>query len=301
MCIFKKKICVTHDGTFHADDIFSTAVFYIINNGNIKIIRTRDQKVFLKANYLYDVGEEYNPDLNKFDHHQNGSPLRENGIPYAAFGLIWKKYGEQICWSKNVADKIEKKIVLPIDMSDNGIDISTPVFKSIFNYTIDDLFKICFPTWKENDKYINKIFKAQVLKAVELLKREIKIAKDDVEGEKILIESYNQSQNKKILILNINLPRYLYQNFLSRYSETIYIILPSKNFTNWKIEAIRKNENTLESKRPFPENWRGVTDKDELIKISGISDIQFCHKNGFLSETKTKEGAISLAEKSLIS
>ena len=129
----KKKICVTHNGAFHTDDLFATATLSILNNGNIKIIRTRDSEVFKKADYVYDVGGDYNPINNIFDHHQRGGAgNRENGIPYSSFGLIWKKYGEKICGSKEVADRVERKIVQPIDANDNGIDILKPIFNDIF-------------------------------------------------------------------------------------------------------------------------------------------------------------------------
>ena len=40
MSIFKKKkILITHDSTFHADDLFAAATLSILNKGNIKIIR----------------------------------------------------------------------------------------------------------------------------------------------------------------------------------------------------------------------------------------------------------------------
>lgn len=46
MCIFKKKkILITHNGAFHADDLFAAATLSILNDGNVKIIRTRDPKV----------------------------------------------------------------------------------------------------------------------------------------------------------------------------------------------------------------------------------------------------------------
>ena len=47
--------------------------------------------------YVLDVGGEYNPKENKFDHHQEGwNEKRGNGIPYATTGLIWKEYGKKI-------------------------------------------------------------------------------------------------------------------------------------------------------------------------------------------------------------
>ena len=57
----KKKIVVTHNGTFHADDIFSAATLSILLDGKIKIIRTRDAEIISKADYVFDVGGEYDP------------------------------------------------------------------------------------------------------------------------------------------------------------------------------------------------------------------------------------------------
>jgi uncharacterized UPF0160 family protein len=142
MCIFKKrKICVTHNGTFHADDLFATATLSILNKGNIKIIRTRDPKIIAKGDYVYDVGGENDASKNHFDHHQRGGAgVRPNGIPYASFGLVWKAYGEQICGSKEIADRIENKIVQPIDATDEGFDIYTPKIKDVFPYSVEAIF-----------------------------------------------------------------------------------------------------------------------------------------------------------------
>jgi uncharacterized UPF0160 family protein len=91
----KKKILVTHNATFHADDIFATATLSLLLGGKVKVIRTRDEEIIRTGDYVYDVGGEYDASINRFDHHQKGGAgKRENGIPYAAFGLLWKTYGE---------------------------------------------------------------------------------------------------------------------------------------------------------------------------------------------------------------
>lgn len=300
--IFKhKKILVTHNGTFHADDLFATATLSILNNGNVKVIRTRDPKVIETGDYVYDVGGEYIPERNRFDHHQRGgSGKRENGIPYAAFGLVWRAFGEKICGSKEVADIIEKKIAEPIDAKDNGVDISRTIFPDIFPYSVESIFLSEIPTWKEENNNIDEIFNIQVNKVIELLKREIKITKDDVEGKKIILDAYEKTEDKRIIILENNFPRYLYQNTLSVLPEPVYLVYPSGHSDLWKIEAVKKSPDTMESRKAFPESWRGVFDEEKLSEISGISDIVFCHQNGFLTETKSKEGAISLAQKALI-
>lgn len=304
MSIFKKKkICVTHNGAFHADDLFATATLSILNNGNIKIIRTRDPEIFKKGDYVYDVGGENDPERNKFDHHQKGGGgKRENGIPYSSFGLIWKKYGEQICKNKEVADYIEKKIVMPIDAKDTGVDISKMIFKDVFPYSVENIFLSEHPTWKENNTNIDKIFKNQVKKIIPLLKREIKIAEDDIDGINELLESYNKSEDKRVIISENDFPRYLLQDTLSKLPEPIYLVYPSSKSSTWKVEAIKKSPETMESRKPFPDSWRGFLNEDPKAKdIIGIEGIIFTHPTGFYAQVKYKENAIRLAEKALIS
>ena len=39
---------------------------------------------------VFDIGR------GQYDHHQKNSRIRENGVPYAAFGLLWEALGEEI-------------------------------------------------------------------------------------------------------------------------------------------------------------------------------------------------------------
>ncbi|MDE2030915.1 MAG: MYG1 family protein [Patescibacteria group bacterium] len=303
MNIFKKnKILVTHNGSFHADDLFATAALSILNNGNIKIIRTRDPKIIETGDYVYDVGGKNIEEKNLFDHHQKGGGgVRENGIPYAAFGLVWKAYGETICGNKEVADRIDQSIVQPIDAKDNGVDIIIPKFENVFPYSVEQIFLSVIPTWKETNKNIDKIFKRQVINVVKLLKREIKVASVDIEGTNLILNSYRNSKDKKIIIIENNFPRYLYQNTLCRLEEPIYAIIPGGSNKYWKVEAIKKNINTMESRKLFPEEWRGLMESSGKLKeVTGVPDAQFCHQSGFFLTVGSKEGAIALAEKALL-
>jgi len=304
MSIFKKKkICITHNGAFHTDDLFATATLSILNNGNIKIIRTRDQKIIKKGDYVCDVGGIYDSETNRFDHHQKiGAGARPNGIPYSSFGLVWKTYGEKLCGDKDVADFIDKKIVQPIDAIDNGMDITTSKFENIEQYTINDIFKAFYPTWKEKVNDVDKIFEKEVEKVVFLLKREIKATKDNVEGEKIIMSDYNKTEDKRIIILSQPFHRFLVSSVLPKLPEPIYYICPSGHSNEWKVETVSKSPSTMESRKLFPLPWRGLMEGDtNLREITGISDIIFCHKSGYLAHVKTKEGAIKLAEKAIMS
>jgi uncharacterized UPF0160 family protein len=303
MSIFKKKkILITHDGTFHADDLFAAATLSILNKGNIKIIRTRDPKIIATGDYIFDVGGEYDPQRNRFDHHQRGGGgIRDNGIPYASFGLVWKKYGEQICGNKEVAEMIDRKIVQSIDATDEGFDLIIPKIKEVIPYSAESLLLSVIPTWKEDNENIHEIFKKQVQYVVALLKREIKIAKDDVDGISLLLDCYERAIDKRIIVSDLDFPRYLLQNTLSKLPEPLYLIYKSSKSNLWKVEAIKKSPETMESRKYFPEEWRGYTNEDQrLIDITGISDIVFCHQNGFYIAVKSKESAIKLAQKAII-
>ena len=89
----KVKVAV-HSGSFHPDDISAIAILSLYLKKRLKIYRTRDPKVWAEMDYLFDVGGEYDPSKNKFDHHQTGWNMkRENGIKYSSAGLAWNHFG----------------------------------------------------------------------------------------------------------------------------------------------------------------------------------------------------------------
>lgn len=301
----QKKRLVTHNGSFHADDLFAAAVLglYLDKKGfEYEIVRTRDMEVIKNADYVFDVGGIYDPSTNRFDHHQKGrAGQRENGIYYSSFGLVWKNFGLELCEQDNkIFELINKKIVLPIDAVDNGQDIYKPIYPGIYPYTAEVLFLSYSPTWTEDQNTIDQIFKEQVYKIKEILKREIKVAKDDVLGINILEQAYENSENKKIIILEQSLPRYLYQQVLSSYPEPIYLVYKSGHGDSWKVEAIGIGNGSLESRKPFPKAWCGLMNKDpKAEEITGLSGIIFTHDSGFLANLDTKENALKFAEKAL--
>ncbi len=298
----KNKICVTHNGTFHADDLFATATLSILNKGNIKIIRTRDPKVIEKGDYVYDVGGIYDEEKDLFDHHQKGGAgFRHNSIPYASFGLVWKKYGEQICGSKEVAVLIDQKLAQQIDALDNGKDFASPIYEDSIISWPNLVFLNNMPTWKEGKGNIDNIFRKQAEKATEFLSREIEVAKADVEANNIMMDAYSNAEDKRIIIINNDFPRYLYQTTLSKLEEPIYIVMPSGHSSMWKVEAVSISPDTIESRKLFPESWRGFFNGDpKLKKVTGVADADFCHSSGFLITALSYEGAMKLAQKALI-
>lgn len=300
MKIFKrKKILVTHGGGFHTDDLFATSALYLLHKGWVKIKRIKREVSINEADYVYDVGGIYNPDNNRFDHHQKGAPIRENGIPYSSFGLVWKHYGSLICGGDEVvAGRIDKRIVVPIDADDNGVQIYRPIFDGYKPYQLSDYLMAENSTWLEKNQNVDKIFNKLVKRTAKILDREIAVARDDITGEKIIKDAYEKSEDKRIILIEQSLPRYLYQDVLSSFREPLFVIMPTSD-KKWKVEAVKKDNFSLESRRPFTAEWRGLLDQNKLEKLTGVMGVVFCHTSGFVSFCLSKEGAMDLAKKAI--
>lgn len=59
---------VTHDGPFHADDVFADAVLRAAL-GDIHLVRSRDPAVIDSADLVFDVGSEHDPAAHRYDQH----------------------------------------------------------------------------------------------------------------------------------------------------------------------------------------------------------------------------------------
>jgi uncharacterized UPF0160 family protein len=300
--LFKHKITVvTHDGNFHADDVFACATLSLWaekNNSKLKIIRTRDADIIKKADVVVDVGGIYNPDMNRFDHHQTGrAGERENSIPYASFGLVWKQYGNKICENTETAEKIDKKLVTPIDAMDNGINITKNLIEGVEEYSVKKLMYSFRPTWQnsvsDHDKNFNDIL--EITKRI--LKNEISTAISIIEGEARVLAEIKNGSEPTILILNQKLP---WDDVVTKFKKIKIVVYPSlSKDENWCAEAGKDDTSDYSSDRiSFPKSWHGLAG-GELIQLSGVKDALFCANNGWLGGAKTKEGAIEMAKKAL--
>ncbi len=292
--IFKKKIkAVTHNSIFHADDVFSGALLEIALGQKIHFIRTRDEKALIDVDYAFDIGGVYNPAQHRFDHHQmGGAGKRENGIPYAAFGLLWKEYGEKVSGSKTVAEKIEQKLVVPIDANDNGVDIVKPIQADISSYTVNDVVSSFRATWKEDDSVMDIRFVEAVEWAKGVLSREIKKAQDSEEARVFVEKAYEEAKDNQIILLD---KKYPWGDVMEKYTEPLFVVQGNPVDDTWRVYAISKDRNTFGNRKDLPASWAGKKDA-ELAKITGVSDAIFCHNGRFIAVAKSREGALKLAD-----
>ncbi|MCA9356039.1 MYG1 family protein [Candidatus Nomurabacteria bacterium] len=288
------KTIVTHSGSFHTDDVFACAVLLSLYP-EATFIRTREKDIVDKADIVFDVGGQYDPKTNRYDHHQKeGAGQRDTGIPYAAFGLIWKHFGMELCGDERVWQRLDSSLVSQIDATDNGMDFGGN--KNLI--LVEDASMVFSKSWLE-DKDEEDFF-VPVKKAQEYLLRKIKVMKDDISAEDILTKIYNDSEDKRVLEIPEDLPRYIYQGVFSRLEDVLFVVYKSSSSDAYKAEAIRKDETTMESRKKFPQEWWGILDdKDERIEDLDLKGLLFCHRGGFLISADTKENVESLVKRAL--
>src|SRR3989338_7060776 len=270
----KRKVLVTHDGSFHTDDVFSCAAFSIFfskQNQKFKVIRTYDSEIIKTGDIVFDVGMVYDPTNNRFDHHQpGGAGSRNNGIKYAAFGLVWKHYGEKICGSAEIARLVDEKLVQPIDAFDNGLDL-TKSTHSTTPYLIQHLVFALRPNLSEKNRDIYKSFMEAVNFARIILEREIILAQDHIATESIVQKAYQNAPDKRLIILDREYP---WKNILNKFSEPLFVVYP-RPVGNWEAEAVADNPSSFKNRKNFPASWAGLRDA-ELARVSSVADAVFC-------------------------
>ena len=290
---------VTHNGSFHADDVFACATLQLWaekEGRRLKITRTRDPEITSKADIVLDTGNIYDPEKNRFDHHQpGGASVRENGIPYASFGLIWKHYGKEIC-DEETHKKVEENLVLPIDARDNGVNISKPNELGLTDYRVSDAIHTFNPSWLEEENQAFRQFKKALKFAKEVLGRELVWEKAAVEGARLTRGAIEAQNNPEILVLDKRVDS---EKEVTKHKNIKFIASKSKANNNWSVISAKDDLEDYHSNRAvFPEKWRGLRDV-ELAEISGVSGAIFCHRGGWMVKAETKEAALEMARLAL--
>ncbi|MCF2947054.1 MYG1 family protein [Paraglaciecola aquimarina] len=277
---------VTHNGSFHADDVFSIAALKCIFP-SFKLVRTRSTELIAKADIVIDVGGIYESDLGRFDHHQRGGAgARENGVPYSSFGLIWKKYGVEICQgNQEVADAVDAGLVSVIDAIDcghvdgiyEGISLSQTI--SMFN-----------PSWQEEGDY-DACFDQAVDFAGRILARFIASCSGGISAKEIVAKAIKSAQDPRVIVLDKYVPWKRTVHTLT--TKALYIVYPSQT-GQWRIQAVPVEPGSFEDKKPLPKEWAGLSDQ-ALQEVTGINDAMFCHNGRFIAGSESFESTMKMA------
>ena len=286
----KTHVIATHNGNFHADDVFAVAALKSILP-SVKLIRTRDLDVIGQADIVLDVGGVYDAEKDRFDHHQKGGAgARENGIPFSSFGLVWQKYGLEICaGNQEVANSLDANLVSTIDAIDcghvegvlTGISLSQTI--SMFN-----------PTWEENGDF-DACFDEAVAFASRLLARFIASASGGVNAKAIVASAIEKAADPRVIVLEKYTP--WKTTVLNLSQDALFMVYPSET-GQWRIQTVPVELGSFEDRKKLPKPWAGLSDK-ELQDVTGLDDAMFCHNGLFIAGCASFENTMKMAKMAL--
>lgn len=269
-----RKIAMTHGGNFHADDVFASALLKIVYP-DIEIVRGFQVPADFTG-IVFDIG------FGKYDHHQANAEVRSNGIPYAAFGLLWREFGEGIlavgCRPEHVereALRFDEKFVQPLDEDDNtGCGNLLAGAIASFN-----------PSWDSKDTS-DACFEKATFFAEQILRNKFDSIMSVSRAMTMVGEALEKSQDR-IVVLPLFAP---WKMTLVR-SRAEFVVYPSPR-GGYSAQAVPYDTDGTELKCGFPAEWAGKPE-EELKRLTGLKTIHFCHNGRFIISTDTVEDAVA--------
>ena len=292
---------VTHSGGFHADELLSSVILTRLFP-HAELVRSRDKQMLTPAadKIIYDVGGDFNPDRQIFDHHQRPNPLREDGQPYSSFGLIWAQYGAEYLAALDVpagdiADihaSFDSKFVLPIDLLDNGAmepsvagPLSVLTLPSLLG-SLKPVFDDPSPT-ADDDAFIAAlpIAGAFVVAVVRNLAAKAR-------AQTLVAQAIAAAGTSPILELPMGMP---YRSALDKAAADHMLFVVTPRGDDWTLGGIKVSNDTFDQRADLPAAWAGLTDK-ALEDASGVEGAKFCHNARFIAVASSREAILKMAE-----
>ena len=299
----RDPLAVTHDGSFHADEVFGFVVLNAALGPTLRLRRSRDPAVIAAADIVFDVGGSYDPASGRYDHHMRDRPQRaDSGLPYSSAGLLWRDFGRDALRAQLGAAtpvpiidaiwrEIDDTLVRTIDAVDNGV---TPPEATSLALLVD----ACKPTW---DVPAHRTAEAETQgfhEAADLvagfLRRRADHIRATLAAHELVLAAFRASPIPEILELPHNLPWQpaVFQEQLP----VLYAVYPKGG--NWMIDAMPPAPGSFAQRLPLPERWAGLRDA-ALSAECGVFDAVFVHPARFCGSARSRSGALAMAEAAL--
>jgi len=286
-------LIATHDGSFHADEVFAIAALGLLGEPT-EVVRTRDADALSAAHIRVDVGFRDDPSTGDFDHHQRGfDRARDNGVGYASFGLVWRELGRRICaGDPEVADAVDATLVQTVDANDTGQRLSQLTVEGVHPITMTGLIGGFNAHWDETltAEQERERFDAAVAFARDVLVREIASAAAARRAARIVRDAIAAAPDPRIVELPVNAP--WKQTLVPAAPEALFVIYPKRQ--GFGLEAVPRELGTFENRRDLPAEWAGLQGGD-LAAVTEVEDAVFCHAKRFLAVAASHGGIERLA------
>lgn len=130
-----KRWCLS--GHFHADEALAISLLRLHPTYRTStLLRTRDPSLLETCHTVVDVGGEYDPSINRYDHHQRSfnTTFINRPTKLSSAGLIWLHFGKPIIAAESrlaedspevqiLWEKLYDSFIEAIDANDNGISL----------------------------------------------------------------------------------------------------------------------------------------------------------------------------------
>ncbi|MDE8344872.1 MAG: MYG1 family protein [Acidocella sp.] len=309
----KPLILATHSGKFHCDEVFAYVVLCLalgLEQPGIDhhLRRTRDAALFTSADIVWDVGGVYDEATNRFDHHQRGAPLRDDGTPFSAAGLVWQVYGPRAvaallapendpALATDIAREVDNSVVRRIDEQDNGVSLEGPVKRD--NLGLARLIEDCNPAWDHADAtgpHAGDIaFAEAVALMAGVLRRRVANLRARLAAQSAVMAAYKAGEDPRLLVLERGMP---WKNVVfAQNLPVLFAISPASN-GNWMVDAVPPEPGAFGQRLSLPESWAGLQN-EALAAETGVPDAVFVHLRRFVAAAKSRTGALALARLAL--
>lgn len=313
----------THDGVFHCDEALACFMLKILHP-TAKLLRSRDSNILNTCDFVVDVGNVYDPEHNRFDHHQKlfhhsmstlTSDIKSN-VRLSSAGLIYHHFGRSVLKNiickddETMIDYIYKRIyydfIQEIDGIDNGIPSSNSEFLYNINTHISTRVSWLNKSWNFVGEWndMEHFEEAIDLVGTEFVNSINRVMKITYPAREIVLDAihnrYKVHTSEEIIMLSQFCP---WIDHLFEIEETYRITLPIKYAlfpvdNGYRVRAVPLTNHNFVCRKFLPLSWRGLRE-ETLSKVSGIKDCIFVHHNGFIGGSKTIEGALEMAVKAL--
>lgn len=294
----------THDGSFHADEVFAVATMQLLDGAAgadrepLEVVRTRDPALIADADLRIDVGFRDDPATGDFDHHQRGfDRVRRNGVRYASFGLVWRRFGATVCGGDaHVAEAVDATLVQSVDAADSGQRLTELIVDDVHPMTIGGVIGGLNARWDET--LTPREERARFEQAVELargvLTREIATVASARRAVRIVEEAIEVAEDPRLIELPVNAP--WKRVLVPAAPEALYVIYPKRQ--GFGLEGVPRELGSFELRRELPTAWAGL-EGEELVAATGVEDAVFCHLKRFLVVARSRAGIERLARLAL--